>query len=390
MKRAKQQWTVLILLSMLAALAPSAAQGRGKLKVVAKIDVKSRFPDFTREGPESMSRGGLVYLGKGAWAKQQTQVFFRLATLKRFTIDAPFDAYMLAHPELRLEAGDKRPIARQFQLVKLVSYDEKNHEAGLLVRDHYNRRVRRRRTFLLRWDLANKRITHATLLHERDTRDRHYRTDVRVLGYDHVRAEHWVAHTEKLAKGAVKVMLRAYKQGKARDVASFEAQRSLGSSVFFLADRRKIVLVEYAERSSGGPPPRGYLVDLDASTVRTLEIPVTTYGLLIGKQRKKVYAYSAQLGRLWTIDAVSGKKIAELRVGALGHALGPVGSGRAVLIRAHGLQLFSFGKRGLRKARFFPMRLIYPTVVNVSGSLVVGGFAVIRPGDTLYVVALPN
>lgn len=390
MKRTKQRWTVLLLLALLAPFASSAAQGRGKLKVVAKIDVKSRFPDFTREGPTSMSQGALVYLGKGAWAKQQTQVFFRLATLKRFTIDVPFDAFMLAHPELRLEAGDKRPIARQFQLVKLVSYDEKNHEAGLLVRDHYNRRVRRQRTFLLRWDLAQKRITHATLLHERDTRDRHYRTAVRVLGYDHVNKEHWVAHTEKLAKGSIKVTLRAYKEGKARDVASFAAQRSLGSSVFFLAKRRKVVLVEYAERGSGGPPPRGYLIDLDASTVRTLEIPVTTYGVLIGKSGKQVYAYSAQLGRLWTIDATSGKKLAELRVGALGHALGPVGPGRAVLIRAGGLQLFSFGKRGLRKARFFPMRQVYPTVLNVSGSTVVGGYAVIRPGDTLYVVALPN
>jgi hypothetical protein len=107
-----------------------------------------------------------------------------------------------------------------------------------------------------------------------------------------------------------------------------------------------------------------------------------------GQGGKRIFLYSSQLGQLWAVDAGSGNKLASVKAGKRGHALGLVDSGRLLLVRSSGLWFFSAGKR-LRRRGAIAIGKLYSGFSHVEGSLVFPKGAVVRNGDRLYFLSFP-
>lgn len=355
---------------------------RGKVDLAQRTEV----PTFTPASPlVLMNRGTMLYLGRGLWRDQQTFYLLRLSDLSRVTVKAPFNAYVRANPGMLVNPSDRRALEKQFDVTGLLYYDEANQEAGFEVADQIGKR-RQRRHFLMQWNLASKKVTHATLV-ARSRVGQTY-THMLPLGYDTKRREFsYVRQVIGKADEGRTIFVIAFGSGKPRVVAQFEGQRSMSSNTYVDPRHEYALLIEYAELASKGPAPRGHRIDLQSGKVRSFEIPLTTYGVAFDKRGQRIYAYSSQLGQLWAIDAASGRRLQVLRIGKFGHALGVVSPTKLLLLRNNGLRQVQLTAKGLRLGRFYPITRIYSGFSHVGGSLVLPGHALIKNGDSLYVVA---
>lgn len=355
---------------------------RGKVDLAQRTEV----PTFTPASPlVLMNRGKMLYLGRGLWRDQQTFYLLRLSDLSRVTVKAPFNAYVRANPGMLVDPNDRRPLHKQFDVTRLLYYDEANQDAGFEVADQIGPR-RQRRHFLMQWNLTTKKVTHATLV-ARSRVGQTY-THMLPLGYDTKRREFsYVRQVIGKADEGRTVFVIAFGAGKPRIVAQFEGQRSMSSNTYVDPRHEYALLIEYAELASKGPAPRGHRIDLQSGKVRSFEIPLTTYGVAFDARGQRIYAYSSQLGQLWVVDAATGRRLQVLRIGKFGHALGVVSPSKLLLVRNNGVRQLRQTSRGLRLGRFFPITRIYTGFSHVGGSLVVPGHALIKNGDTLYVVS---
>jgi hypothetical protein len=369
------------------------------LVVESKRSLEQRLarPTFTPAQPmRVMDRGRMVYVGKGILAEPHHFYLLRLSDLKRVRVTVPFAAYVGKNPGIQVFKGDSRPIHKQFHITKLLFYDSQNQEAGAEVSDRIGT-SRVIRHFYVQWDLKTGSIKDAPTLVTRTRAGQSYSHSL-PLGYDYKKRE-FIYLRQLIAQqngsqggtagGAPRtVFVIGFSGGKPRVIADFKAQRSTASKTYFDAAHRRAMLVEYAELASKGPPPSGHLIDLKAGKVRSFAIPLTTYGVAFGAKGKKLYAYSSQLGQIWTIDQRSGKKQQQLSVGKLGHEINRVSPWQLLLLRNNGLRFFHIGKKGLRRGRWVPIKRIYTGFSHVGGSLVVCGRALIKNGDDLHIVSI--
>ena len=357
------------------------------LKVLDTLAIAQRTekPTFTSSSLRLMNRGKCAYYGKGMWVEQQTFYLLRLADGKHFHVTAPFAAYVKKNPGMRADPTDHRPLHKQFQVTKLLYYDEENGEAGFEVADQ-GRHGGIRRHFLMQWDLRKGRIAQATLV-ARSQRGRTY-THMLPLGYDSKRREFsYVRQVIDHKSGGRTIFVIGFSSHKPRVIAQFEGRRSMSSKTYFDDRRQRALLVEYAELASKGPAPRGHLVDMVSGKTQHFPIPLTTYGVAMGPEGRRIYAYSAQLGDLWTIDAATGKQVASIKLGKLGHELRRVASKKLLLLRNSGFRFLRLTSKGLSRGRWVPIKRLYSGFSHVEGSLVTPGRALVRNGDTVYVVA---
>lgn len=328
-----------------------------------------------------VDRGALVYLGRGLWKEQHILHFIDVADGRRFTVAAPLAAYVArAFPNL---SGSGFP---QLKLDDLVFYDRRAQQAALIVR--HGRRDHRR-SFYLRWSLKSGEVI-GTPLEEGAAPHVEWSTFT-PLGYWSKTGQAYLLRGDKLAGGqgyAYEVLAMAAR-GKPRRLARWRARRSLRMSYLgagLAAMGGGVLIVEYAERASGGAAPMGTWLDLESGNKKTFEIPLTTYGVARSPDGQTLYLYSAQLGEIWKVALASGKALVKRKVGALGHALGLVRKGQLMLIRHKGLQLLD--SSSLRKKRLYSLRkLLGGGFIHIEGSIVLGeGKALIKNKPKLYLV----
>jgi hypothetical protein len=366
----------------LALLAPGAAlaKRRAKPKILATVDLSFKKPDFAKANRmRAVDRGVRLYLGKGIGTKHHVLHLLRVADGKRETVSAPLPAYIAQRPELA-----------RLRVSRLIGYDSQDGVAALLVHERYSRTVRTRRLFVALWNLKTRSIAGLVQLGHYTRGQRGPRLRLREVGYDPQTKRALVLRSTP-QQGAWRTELVAISAaGKKHVLTRFDGLRS-PSRAYVDFKARRLLCTEYAEATTRGPPPKGTLIDLDAKAgaapALRFQIPLTTYGAVIDAQR--LYLYSAQRGQLWTVDGQTGKKLATLRVGRLGHALGRLDAKTMLLIRAGGVRKLRIkGKRKLvRKGRLISMkRIVSGPILNVSGSKVLGGRALILRSRKLLVV----
>jgi hypothetical protein len=268
---------------------------------------------------------------------------------------------------------------------KLLFYDQENGEAGIEVSDRWgNNRVRRH--FFIHWDLKKRRLTEATLVARGRPGRSH--SDSLALGYNHRRREFYYARQIYQRKNKRRVVsIIGFKAGKPRVVAQFRSSRPIRRETYYDSRRHRSLLIEYAELADQNHNPKGFLVDLERGKVRSIAIPVTTYGVAFEPSGDRVHVYSSQLGEIWSLDANSGMLLQQLKVGRQGHVLGLVTPNTLLLVRNSGLRFLGL-KTQLKKGGFIPMRKVYPGFSHVDGSNVFPGGALIKNGERLYVLSI--
>ncbi|MBW2733799.1 MAG: hypothetical protein JRH20_15530 [Deltaproteobacteria bacterium] len=342
-------------------------------------------PTFSAARPlRVMDRGHMLYLGKGFGRDHQTFYLLRLKDLQKLKITAPFHAYVKANPAMKQDPNDTRPLHQQFHVEKLLYYDSDNQQAGFQVADHLGKQ-KVRRHFFVPWDLKKCHVTEPTLV---------ARSKVGVsyshslpLGYD-PRLREFFYVRQVIARDSQQrtVFVIGFSRKKPRIVAQFKAKRSMGERTYFDARRGRALLVEYAELASPKPAPRGHLVTLATGKVMSFAIPLTTYGVAFDDDGRRLYTYSSQLGKLWTLDTTSGARLAQLSIGKLGHAIGMLGAKRLVLLRNSGLRLLSSDQGRLSKGPFIKTSRFFRGFSHVGGSLVVGPTILLKNDDDLHVL----
>ena len=372
----------------LAALALPGAAGARPLVVrkVLSLDLRSDPPTFASTNPlRLLDRGRRVFIGTGITKEHETMYILRLGDLGTETVTVPLASYVRRRPGIKLNPRDRRPAHEQFWIRRLLFYDPVNGEAGVQVSDRFASAVVRRH-FFIHWDLKKQRLSVATLV-ARGRPGASHSASV-AMGYDHARKEFYYAR-QIYRKGTHRrtVSVIGFKAGTPRVVAQFRSKRAIQATTYFDQPRQRALLVEYAELATPTPPPRGHLVNLGTGKVTSFAVPLTCYGVAFGNRGKRIYAYSAQLGELWILDAATGKRLQRHKVGKQGHAVGLINPRELLLVRNNGLRFFSVGKR-LRRRGTIPMRKLYKGFSNVDGSVVLPGGALVKNGDRLHVVSL--
>ena len=330
----------------------------------------------------------MAFVGGGLWDEQHHFYLLRMGDLRRVSVVAPLERFVADKPEI--VPATARPLHKHLRVRRLLFYDRANGEAGLEVVDAGATRAVQRH-FYLHWDLRRGEITEATLVAR--TRARQSFASLEPIGYDAARRTFYYLRDVRSAKGARgsakgrrqrTITVVGFVRGKPHVVAQFKASLPLNRRNYLDAAHRRALLVEYAER--GGLSPRAHLVDLASGRVRSFAAPVVAYGVAFSSDGAAAYMYSAQTGGLWVVELPSGRLLRRLKVGSLGHALGFVRPGQLLVLRNSGLQWIDARRR--RRGRFVPITALYRGFSHVEGSLVLPGRALVKNGQSLYVVAL--
>jgi|GEM_PF-4251417 hypothetical protein len=369
-------------------VSPSPASAKGANPTILKtfpLAMRTDQPTFVAADElRVVNRQRMLYMGSGMWKEQQTFYLRNLKDFSRVSVTAPVVSYIRKNRGMLLDESDTRPILEQFNVRKLLFYDAENGEAGIEIADKINSKVKRH--FYLHWDLRKNKITEVTLVvrsapkiswatlwpigYDPDSCTFYYLRDIEERGKDRQ------PHT---------VTIIAFTRGKAKVVSRFDATRSIFRRVYFDSKRLRAMPVEYGEKGTGTGSPNGFLVDLKTGKVKKFEVPFTTYGASFDPSGDRVFAYSSQLGKLWSIRLSDGAVLKRLSVGALGHALGRLNGKELVLIRNSGI--LRLKRTPLRKGRFTRMAKLYPGFSHVEGSLVLNdGRFLVKNGERLYLV----
>ena len=374
---------------VLCSVLPAAAGARPHVvRKVVNLTLRTASPSFASVDTLGLlDRDRRLVYGTGITREHETMYLLRLGDLGAETVRVPLDAYVRGNPGIKLKEKDRRPVHEQFWIRKLLFYDRTNQEAGVEIEDRYST-AKVKRHFFIHWDLRKKKLTTATLVARGRPGSSHAASVA--MGYDHDRKEYYYAR-QIYRRGTFRrtVSVIGFAAGKPRVVAQFRSKRAIQTTTYFDQPRRRAVLVEYAELATPDPPPMGHLVNLGTGKVASFPVPLTCYGIAFGSRGKRIYAYSAQLGELWVLDATTGKRLQKQKVGSYGHAVGMINRRELLLIRNKSLDFYSVGKRLRRRGRT-PMRKLYKGFSNVDGSVVLPGGALIKNGDALRVVSFPK
>jgi hypothetical protein len=348
---------------------------------------RDESPSFiSAEQLRLVDRGRLVHIGSGITAEHEMLYLLRLSDLSPQSVRVPLDAFVRDNPGIKADENDQRPTHEQFWIRHLLFYDSSNGEAGVEVVDRSGSDGVRR-NFFIRWDLRANRLDRATLVARERPGTSH--AESLALGYDPKLREFYYVRQIYGERDDRLLHVIAFSEGKARVVAEFRSRRPLRRETYFDAQRQRALLVEYAELANPEPPPQSFLVDLAGAKVTSVATPLTAYGVAFAPDGRRVYAYSSQLGEIVTLDTASGRLLATVRAGKLGHALGQVSPAELLLVRNSGLDFFRLGEP-LRPAGSIPMARIASGMTHVSDSLTIEAGALVRNGDLLHVLAFPR
>jgi YVTN family beta-propeller protein len=303
-----------------------------------------------------------------------------VATGAELPVTAPVDAFVKANPGLfpRQDAGGSLP---PYSIETLLFYDRTDQAAGLLVYDPHG--VPDGRCLYLHWDLAKGRITHALVLGRKAAGMKWI--NARAIGYSPTSREVYVqVHGDRGGGGRARYDVQVVAAGaRLRTVVALAAQGPLSRGPFHDRARERAVLVEYGEAGVTGTPT-GFLVDLRTGKTLRFTIPVTTYGLEFDPDGRSIYAFNAQQGELWVIDAATGARTRRVKAGTLGHGLGLVQPDVLLLLRNATLHFYD--RATLVEQAALPTARFVKGFSHVEGSHVVPGGVVLRNGDALYLV----
>lgn len=349
------------------------------------LAMRTKAPTFvSADELRVVDRNRMLYVGSGMWKEQETFYLRNLRDYSRVSVTAPVVSYIQKNRGMLLDESDSRPILDQFNVRKLLFYDSENGEAGIEIADKINAKVKRH--FYLHWDLKKNAITEVTLV-VRSAPKISWAT-LWPIGYDSASCTfYYLRDIEERGKERQPhtVTIIAFTRGKARVVTQFDATRSIFRRVYFDSKRQRAMPVEYGERGTETGVPHGFLVDLKGGKVKEFEVPFTTYGAAFDPAGDRVFTYSSQTGKLWSIRLSDGGVIRKLSVGGLGHALGILNGKELVLVRNSGL--LRLNRNPLRKGRFTPMAKLYSGFSHVEGSLVLNdGRFLVKNGEQVHVV----
>ena len=349
------------------------------------LERRKETPSFVKAKLRIMDRGNLVYLGKGLWQEQERFILRQLDDGKEVEIKAPLAAFLAAHPEIFPGAeGTGFP---KYYVKKLLFVDRASLRAGIhmVSQDRKNKIYSH---YYLGWDMKNKVIDRIEPLGIKDKKTVRL-LSVLPIAYRPARKEmvvqvqSWM-QTDDDTKSH-KQNLIGFGPDSRREIASWTTKSDARRN-YLDSEHKRVLITEYAERGTPGPPPSGHLLDLETGERRTFTLPLTTYGAAFAPDGKKLYAYSNQTKVIWIIDLASGKKLKQVKVGGGGHALAWGPAGRLMLLAHRGL-IFLDPKK-LTRRQFFPTTKVFSERAWIPGSLMTKKQAIMRNGDELVIVQL--
>ncbi len=362
-----------------------------ELEVGAKIDVSTKSdkekPTFVSQRLKLMDRGALLYVGKGMWHEQHRLFFRQLTDGQELVLDTPLAAFLESKPDLFPGAeGSGFP---RYMAEAPLFLDRELGLAGLYLRAKPAKGTpkaeRVKRHFLLIWDLKAKAIIKAVKLADEDKTVR--LVSVRGIGSlpaqnkGLIHVQVWLEGEDNLHQHKI---LTVGPDG-VEQLAAFDTKRDARRS-FMAPDASKLLVAEYAELAKPEPAPLGHLVDLETGQVRSLPIPMTSYGAAFAPDGETLFVYSNQTRVIWRIDLASGKKLGQVKVGGGGHALAYGPAGRLVLLSHRGLT-FLDPKRLVRR-QHIPITKVIQGHAWVPGSVLTRDHAVFKNGDELIFTRL--
>ncbi len=355
---------------------------RHKLRTKLELKFTTKKPSFkSQRYGELMDRGRLLYLGLGLWYEQGRIHLLRLKDMKRIVVQVDVQRFLMANRRMFPRVGSGKRIPA-YRVRRLLFFDTTHQVAGLLLTDRQYRNGGR--MIYLHWDLKKRRITRAMVLAHQTARMRWI--SVKPVGYSAKRRLLYLQVVKKLkaprgGKRLFEASVVAISGTRLKTLTTFGTRHGFSRGPFHDAARERVLLVEYAER---GSRPSAFLVDLVTGRRKSMTIPVVTYGVAFAADGKRIFAYSAQTGYLWVIDAKRGRRLRKKRVGTLGHAAGMMFSDTLVVVRNKGLHFLH--AKTLKQWKFIPTKTWHSGFMHVQGTLVGPGRLFLRTSDTLRVI----
>ncbi len=394
----KMATTILVLLSItiwastgLAKKAKGRKARKAKEAVVMTVgqpislERRKETPSFVKAKLRIMDRGNLVYVGKGMWKEQERFILRQLDDGKEVELKAPLAAFFAAHPET-FPAAEGTGFPDYF-VEKLLYVDREGLRAGI----HLVKKERKKKLYShyhLGWDMKNNVIDRFDLLGVRDKKTVQL-LSVMPIAYRPAKKEiilqvqAWRKTDDDIKINDQKLI--GFGPDTRREIASWTTNRDARRN-YLDSEHKRVLITEYAERGTPGPPPSGHLLNLETGARQTFTLPVTTYGAAFAPDGKKLYAYSNQTKVIWIIDLASGKKLKQVKVGGGGHALAWGPAGRLMLLAHRGLTFLDPKK--LTRRQFFPTAKVFSGRAWIPGSVLTNNQAIMRNGQELVIVQL--
>ena len=349
------------------------------------LERRKETPSFVKARLRIMDRGKLVYVGKGMWKEQERFILRQLDDGKEVELKAPLAACLAAHPEIF--PGAEGAGFPQFYVEKLLFVDREALRAGIhLVNQDRKKKIYSH--YYLGWDMKNNVIDHIEPLGIRDKKTVQL-LSVMPIAYRPgkkemvVQVQAWRQTDDDIKINDQKLI--GFGPDARREIASWTTNRDARRN-YLDSEHKRVLITEYAEKGTPGPPPLGHLLDLETGARQAVTLPVTAYGAAFAPDGKKLYVYSNQTRVIWIIDLAKGKKLKQVKVGGGGHALALGPAGRLMLLAHRGL-IFLDPKK-LTRRQFFPTAKVFSGRAWIPGSVLTKNQAIMRNGDKLVIVQL--
>ncbi|MCA9521361.1 MAG: hypothetical protein KC609_10325 [Myxococcales bacterium] len=328
---------------------------------------------YLHDDPRVLDRGRLLLFANGLHEERDTFHILRLDSFQRQKLRAPIAEFLAYHIEL---TGSGNKVIG----LRLLFLDTTNQEAGLqlTLRDPGGMRL----VYFLHWDLSRGRITRHVRLAEDDGSTE--RNRLRAIGYDANQRAFYFLKQQKGFGGSREARVYVWQYKQLRQITRFAPNRRIKVAPIFDARRHRALVIEYGEMRES--QPLGYLIDLQQGQVRSLRLPITTYGAIFHPRLERLYAYSSKSGELQQIDLSTGRVERTLKVGVNGHALGIVANGWLALVRNNQLQLYNLDtlKRGSSMATGRLARGFF----HASGSTIRNRRIIVKNGRMIFLLSV--
>jgi hypothetical protein len=356
---------------LLVATLPTDASGRAKFELAHTHDLTQ---DGLRLAEQAVvvDRGKMLFIGTSERSAKPRAQVLRLRDYKRLGVTFP-------------RGGSNRGDAQRNQRHDLAFFDNLSSRAGWFVTSS---KSRQQRVQFVDVDVRNRRIMATEEVSRNDQTAQP--SEIRPLGFSpHSGDFHftWRGYAEGASKPYGVELLRFDRNSRLHVIKTVHTAKRI-HGIYYDRSGARALLAEYGAHPRKGAAPRGHLVSLRTGDLTSFPIPPTAYGFEFDEDGQTVYAYSSQLGQVWTIDVERGQRVAKHRAGNLGHAFGRVLPGMLLLIRDHGLELLD--QRTRRRTGYLPMKKLGSSYALTEGSLVVAGQAIVRNGDALHFVRVTD
>lgn len=284
--------------------------------------------------------------------------------------------------------------------LSLLAYDAKKQRATLLlIRPQYEPRTRRRKAFLLRWDLRQNKLMQLAPLPQTVCSQAKglffsmHPTRPDTFLFINLRGQYPQHCVNRLSKdghdgwsGGHSLMSFHIPTGKQRHLLSIEHSQALHKARWS-SDGKRLALVEY-HINTFRKPSQVLFLDLSTGKIRRRRGADYPYGLTFSADDKQVFVYGCGDGKVRRFDFQRARRSHTRFVGGRGHAAGISRDGRLLFVIRH-KGITALSTRNLRKRSFLPIRRIIRAkgFIHVAGSQAEHGALIIRNGNTLTILS---